>query len=335
MIDRTASVEPAGTGAGAVPSRRPIGRRVLRTVLGLMLATGAAFAGWRLWDDASLADLPSDVRLLPLVLAFALSCSASATHPPLWLALYRGLGGRLAVRDAYRIYLVTMLGKYVPGKVLLVAGRVAMLRDRGEPAAVAVTSTALEVLLTLLAATIAAVVCVPALLWEWGLADRANPAAWALLLALPAGLVGLHPRVLGPSLRLAARLVPGRTGAMPTRAPSYRVVLLVASGHLLQRVVGGCGLLAVTWSVHPLGVEWLPFLMGTAAISHLVAFSVPIAPAGLGIREGVMGLLLATAMPAPAAAIVTVLSRVLNVSAELGAAGIAVAARSDARDATA
>ena len=106
----------------------------------------------------------------------------------------------------------------------------------------------------------------------------------------------------------------------------------MVGGFLLQRIVTGGALLAVTWSVQPLGVEWLPFLMGTGAISYLVAFSVPIAPAGLGVREGVMGLLLATAMPAPAAAIVAVLSRVVNVSVELATAGISVAMRSDARD---
>ena len=45
-----------------------------------------------------------------------------------------------------------------------------------------------------------------------------------------------------------------------------------------------------------------------------------------------MGLLLATAMPAPAAAIVVVLSRVLNVAAELAAAGLVVAVRSGRED---
>lgn len=319
------------SGASVYAGGRGAGRYAVRAVLGVALAFGAAYAVWTVWRDPSLTEVPADIRLWPLVLAFGLALVSAATHPPLWLVLYRGLGGRLTLREAYRVYVLANVGKYVPGKVVLVASRVAMLRERGEPASVVVTSTVLEVLLSLLAAALAAMICVPALLWEWGLADRATPLAWVLLLALPAGLVGLHPRVLGLALRLIARLVPRRAGTMQTTAPAFRTVLLVLLATLLGRILGGLTVLLATWSVHPLGPEWLPFLMGALAISYLVAFSIPIAPAGLGVREGVLGLLLTTAMPAPAAAIVTVLSRALSVAAELAAAGIAVAVRA-ARD---
>ena len=319
------------SGASAYAGGQGAGRYAVRAVLGVALAFGAGYAVWTIWRDPSLAEIPSDIRLWPLVLAFLVQLVGVTVHPPLWLALYRGLGGRLTLREAYRVYVLSNIGKYVPGKVVLVAGRVAMLRERGEPASMVVTSTVLEVLLSLLAAAVAAMICVPALLWEWGLADRETPVAWVLVLALPAALVGLHPRVLGLALRLLARLVPRRVGGMQTTAPPYRTVLLVLLANLLSRVSGGLSLLLVTWSVNPLDMGWLPFLMGAQAISYLVAFSVPIAPAGLGVREGVMGLLLSTAMPVPAAAIVTVLSRALSVAAELVAAGIAVAVRSDAR----
>ena len=58
----------------------------------------------------------------------------------------------------------------------------------------------------------------------------------ALLLALPAGLVGLHPRVLGLVLRLVSRLVPRRVGGMQATAPAYRMVLLMlgCTGRIVQ-----------------------------------------------------------------------------------------------------
>ena len=65
-------------------------------------------------------------------------------------------------------------------------------------------------------------------------------------------------------------------------------------------------------------------ISGIAALSYLFGLAVPIAPAGLGAREGLMTLLLSTMMPAPAAAVTSVLFRVVSIAAEMLAAGVSV-----------
>jgi uncharacterized membrane protein YbhN (UPF0104 family) len=64
---------------------------------------------------------------------------------------------------------------------------------------------------------------------------------------------------------------------------------------------------------------------GIAAASYVAGLAVPFAPAGIGAREGLMTLLLTTMMPAPAAAVVSVLYRLMSILAELVAAGVTVA----------
>jgi uncharacterized membrane protein YbhN (UPF0104 family) len=73
-------------------------------------------------------------------------------------------------------------------------------------------------------------------------------------------------------------------------------------------------------------LQWdhLPAVSGIAALSYLFGLAVPIAPAGLGAREGLMTLLLSTMMPAPAAAVTSNLYRIISISAELLAAGISM-----------
>ena len=72
------------------------------------------------------------------------------------------------------------------------------------------------------------------------------------------------------------------------------------------------------------GREHLPAVSGIVALSYLFGLAVPIAPAGLGAREGLAALLLSTMMPPPAAAVTSVLYRIISIAAELLAAGLAM-----------
>ena len=72
--------------------------------------------------------------------------------------------------------------------------------------------------------------------------------------------------------------------------------------------------------LHPVTPEHpaatFPTLGAIYALSYLSGLVMPLAPAGLGVREGLMALLLSQLMPVPAAAAASVLVRVLQVAAE-------------------
>jgi uncharacterized membrane protein YbhN (UPF0104 family) len=309
----------------AATSTRPLLRHpVVKPVFGVLLVAGAGYTLWHLWGDPSLADIPTDISLAALGVAVLVKLIVAIFSPMLWLAIFRSLGGRVGLRDAYRIYLVTSVAKYLPGKVMLVAARIALLQERGQLASTTFTSTLLELILSLLAAAIITVVCLPLLLWEHGLESFAWFVAMIAFIALPVGLAGLHPRVMGPGLRLVARFLPQRVAQMSTTPPPFGTTMLVLGGNVIARLVGIFGLFAVVRSIVPLDAALLPQLLGVSAASYLFGFVVPIAPAGIGAKEGLMTVLLATMMPAPAAAIISVLNLLTGVVAELIAAGLAI-----------
>jgi len=297
----------------------------LKFLIGAILLGGVGYTLWASLTDPRIAQVEWQFQPIPIAVGFLVMLVASAATAPMWLTIYRGLGGEVGTLVAFRIFLVTNIGKYLPGKVMHAAGRVAMLQQRGQSASIGVTSVLVELSLSLLGAALVSVLSIPILLREQGLAAHLELISWVSYLALPVGLVGLHPRVMGPVLRFASKRLPGRGTDLCTDLPPYRVILLLLLGYVVLWVSMSIGLFATSHTVvDALRLEHLPAVSGIAALSYLFGLAVPIAPAGLGAREGLMTLLLSTMMPAPAAAVTSILYRIVSITAELVAAGLSM-----------
>jgi len=290
----------------------------------LALVGGVGYSLWLSFQDPKLADFEWHFYPVPIGIGLLLMLATSTATALLWLVIFRSLGGRVETRAGCRIFLFTNLGKYLPGKVMHAAGRVALLGERQQPASLVVTSVLVELVLSLLGAVLISLISIPGLLRQQGLTEHLTLLTGISLLALPAGLIGLHPRVMGPVLRFSSKRLPGRAGELATELPPYRTILLLLVAYVLLWFVMSMGLFAVAHTVYPLGWDTVTAMGGIAAISYLFGLAVPIAPAGLGAREGLMTVLLSTMMPAPAAAVASVLYRVVTILAESAAAGLGI-----------
>ena len=299
----------------------------LRVLLGLVLVAGVGYTLWLGWTDPKLSGFEWQFHPVPIGIAFLLMLTTSAVTAPLWLTIYRGLGGEVGTVDGCRIFLVTNLGKYLPGKVMHAAGRVALLVGRGQSASIGVTSVLVELALSLLGAALVSVIAIPILLRGQGISEHLDLISWVSWLAIPAGLIGLHPRVMGPVLAFASKRLPGKDTELCTELPPYRVIMMLLLGYVALWITMSIGLFATAHTVVSFDtLSWahVPAVSGIAALSYLFGLAVPIAPAGLGAREGLMTLLLtAIGMPAPAAAVTSILYRIVSVTSELAAAGLA------------
>ena len=142
----------------------------------------------------------------------------------------------------------------------------------------------------------------------------------------PIELVRRELGLTGPVLKLASKMLPSRAGELATDLPPYRTTLLLLVGYMLLWFVMSMGLFATAHTVYPLEWDRLPAMAGIAAISYLFGLAVPIAPAGIGAREGLMTALLSTLMPmpVPAAAVASILYRVVTIVGESIAAGLGI-----------
>jgi len=299
---------------------RPSPRRILRSPWLRAAAIALVLIAWGWFLSRQLAVLrayPWQIGPGALAVAVALGGLYFAGLALCWTLLLRMTGGparKVSLADGARIWLGTMLARYVPGNVWHIVGRVAFAERLGVGRGQILASATVEQLLTLLGALAAFGLCLP--FWRGGAGD----AAW-LLLIVPAGLAALHPRLLGAALGWAARRL-----NRPELAWRYRYGELVGAlaGYTAANLFAGLALVAVLGGI---GVGRVPLApaVGGAALAWALGYLSVLTPSGLGVREAALAALLAQHIPLPAAVVGGLVHRLALTLGELIAAGAALA----------
>jgi uncharacterized membrane protein YbhN (UPF0104 family) len=211
-------------------------------------------------------------------------------------------------RVTLAIWAKSLLGRYVPGNVLMLLGRVVLAYERGVPRRVTLGATAYEQVLTVGVAALAAVLYV-----AFYAGENRSAGLWFLAL-VPLGLLFLHPRVFGPLTAWALRKV-GRE-PLPRLIPMRRLLALFAWYALVATVLAAGVWLGVRAAAGPeagaAAEIGLAFLLSFAV--SMIAF---IFPSGLGVREGAFALALAQNLPTGVAVALSVGTRLVLTLVEL------------------
>ena len=302
------------TGEVSVTRARTL--NALRIGLLVVIVAACVIALWANWQEVS-----GQLRKLsvPVVLgAFVLVTLAPVLTLMGWRVLLEDLGTHLALPPASSVFLVGQLGKYLPGSVWTVVAQAEMGAKLAVPrrrmAVVGILSLGLAVLTGCLLG-------IPAV--QPLLASRGDAFSWWwVAIAVALGCVLLWPRLLNAVIARGLRLL--------RREPlehdlSGRAVALASAWFVAAWVSTGLGTFVLARSVAPdapLGPLLVTCVGGFALASAAGMFSI-LVPAGVGVRDGVLALLLVTLMPLPAAAAVVVVARFFAVLADLLLAGFA------------
>lgn len=273
-------------------------KRALRIAFAVLAVGALAVATVSQWHKVE--DTIADVSWSGLALGVAATAAATYCSMLAWRAVLADLGSPLALRDAERVFFLGQLGKYLPGGGgWAVAAQMELGRTCGVPAARSARAALSVLVASLTAAGAVAAVTLPFV---------AELADYRWVLVLPAlGLVLLHPRVLRLSPRGAAR-----------------AVALSA----LQWLAYGVGVWAVASDLPGAPGGLLALTTGAYALAWSAGFLVLVAPAGAGVREGALVLLLTPAYGSGPALGIALLARLLATLGDLaGAARVAVVTR--------
>ncbi|WP_113700062.1 lysylphosphatidylglycerol synthase transmembrane domain-containing protein [Nonomuraea lactucae] len=281
-------------------------RRLLRVLLALV---ALGFLGYGLasnWHETTAAVAGLSPWAVPG--AFAVVLLGQFCMLVAWRHVLAGLGSPLPMRVAGRIMFVGQLGKYIPGSVWAYAAMMELGRDHGSPPRRTFACISLSLVINLgVALAIAAATLAT---------QQAVRQAWYLLLLVPVIVVCLHPRVLTWGLNLALRLA--RKEPLESVLPG-RTVLVATAWTALGWFVYGVHtwLLSGRWDLYVVATGAYAFAWATGLLTFVV-------PAGVGVREGAMVLVLAPLLGGTGAALaVAVVSRLVFTLADLGAAGVA------------
>ncbi|HZO91545.1 MAG TPA: lysylphosphatidylglycerol synthase domain-containing protein [Chthonomonadaceae bacterium] len=229
----------------------------------------------------------------------------------LWFGVLGSCGPGLPLWDALRIHTRAQLARYIPGNVWHIFNLSYWCRQEGIPVGPVVASLLLENVYSVLGGAFFALVTAP--LW---LRSGSRYSFVLLCLAFPVGLLLVHPRVFRPLLAIPARLL---RKAPPDCALTFGQSLLFVLLYGVSFLGHGLALCVLVAATHT-GPVALFTLAGICAASWTVGFLSFLTPAGLGVREGVMTLMLAQFLPMGTALLLPLLLRFLMVLGELVAA---------------
>lgn len=314
MSGRTTEA-PASARPGKQPTRL---RRLGGLGAGLLILGFLVWSVGRGWSEVSEYEWDLDPGLLVAGVLVLLCFYLSAGFGYVWTVELLGGGhrSRLALLSSWA---KSLLGRYVPGNVLMVTGRVVLGREVGVPARVTLAASVYEQTLVLTTAAVASLVF---------LAGYEGPSGvpWVLLAAaIAAGLLLLHPRVFRPlSTWLLSRLHRDPLSEWLSERELVGMFLYYAAANSLL----GTGVwLLVRSAAGPEAGD-----LGYVGLAYLLSFVVSmlafVFPSGLGVREAGFALALGRNLPADVAVTVSVGARLVVTAVELAfVAAVAGAAR--------
>ncbi len=287
--------------------------RAIQWVVGLLVVGLAARELARNWE--SLRSQPLAWRPEPgfLVLSALVVWTMYAGLIWAWRVMLRSWGQQLDGWTAARIWTVSSLGKYLPGKVWAIAGMALMAQQSGiAPWAATGSAVVLQVLAIGTGAAIVGLTGSVAL-------EAAHPGARVALLALViASAAGVGLVLWPPFLRVLLRVGGVKGAESITPRPAGILFGIVANG-VAWLGYGGALWLLVRGLLPDANLS-LAAAVAVFTASYLAGFLALIAPGGLGVREGLFILMLQGPLGIAAATALALASRVLLTLTEFGAA---------------
>lgn len=301
---------PAGS-----PRRPPRAPRLLRWgALAIVAFFAAGFVVSR-WDGITSSAARLDVGAVLGALGFVALGLVGAMLS--WRAVLGGLSSRLPLPAAARVYFLSQLGKYVPGSVWPLLAQAELSNEYGVPRARAGFAAVTQMLIGLVVGIGVAAVSLAAS------APGALVAYWWLGLVAVAGAVMLVPAVFNRLTGLALRILrrPGEQELLSGRAigaaAAWCVLMWLAFGAQIWLLALGLGASSTTL---------FALATGGYALAWVVGFVIVVLPAGAGAREAALVLALAPTLDRDNALALALVSRVLMLLGDAGAAAVAVLA---------
>jgi glycosyltransferase 2 family protein len=228
----------------------------------------------------------------------------------IWAGVLRSTGNPVSFGEAWDIYFIGNLGRYIPGKVWTIALTAYMSEKHRVPGVTAATASVFAQAYSVLSSLV-----IFALFFIlYGYSFAGIHLDWTAPVFVIFLLVFLAPKNLERALnRLLARM--GRTQCSLGLDTIGAVKIMFF--YLLSWILFGAAFWIFVMSVtnnHSLG---LFFLTGVFVVSNVTGFFAVFVPGGLGVREWIIGILLAGYVPAGVGILVAFLLRLLTTLVEL------------------
>ncbi len=206
-------------------------------------------------------------------------------------------------------YLYSILGKYIPGKVFMLAARFPAYSKEGIPLRKITICFLLENVCTLLGAAFLFVVSL-----FFFPNEILNDYKWLTLLLIIIFFICIHPKILNLLLRFVEKVIKKDGIQIPF---SYNQMLKAVLLFVINWLVVAVGFYTLIYSIYPIPFSEMLYVGGVFGLSAIIGILAIFAPSGIGVREGIMIMGLSLIMPNEYAVIISIISRLWVTIAEL------------------
>lgn len=289
-------------------------KRLLRPVgflLGLVATAAFVWYAARVLEAQDLSRFATPQGIAAIAVAALCYATIIPTSALAWGTLLRGLGAPHPRRSLVEILAISQFAKYIPGNVGAHLGRAGMAVARGIGTRAVVASLLTETVLAVAAALVVGAVGIAlsgiaaTVLAQGPLRSGLTTVLWTLLAIAAVALL----------LRIAPRAFRERIGAHAW--PPVPAMSRAFAAYATNYVVIGIGTWLMALLLLPDRHHDIGLLVASFAIAWVAGFFAPGAPAGLGIREALMLLVLRAAYPAPDALLLVVGMRLATILADV------------------
>ena len=259
------------------------------------------------YEDIKALDIQLDWKIF--VLSMLLYFVYKLTLSCLWHYITYLNGANIRLRDAVVAYLYSILGKYIPGKVFMLAARIPPYDEKGVPMRKVTICFLLENVCTLLGA--AFLFLISLFFFPNDILSDYKYVTIGLVIAF---FICINPKIINFFLRIVGKVMKKDDMEIPM---SYLDMIKVVLLFILNWIIVGTGVYMLVVSIYPVPASELLFVGGVYGLAAIIGILAIFTPSGLGVREGIIAIGLALVMPEEYVVIVSLISRLWATIAEL------------------
>ena len=279
-----------------------IGYRTKRTLQALLIIAIFIFLGLQLWENwGQVLSYEWEFNYLFLGVSSLFIIIYYTFYSASWKFALGRLGESITLRKAVKVWMLSRLGWYIPGRVWIVLGRLHLAAKEGINRSNALISIALDIVLATVCALLVFLFTLP--FWQkTELISQFLP----FLVFIPLGLIVLHTGLMRRGLNFITQKLGKGEVSIRIR---YRDIVILIIPYCILWVLYGLAFYFLVGAVQPTEISQMVALIGMYAIAWAIGFLSIVTPGGLGIREGALALLLTLYFPLPVAILISLLSR--------------------------
>jgi glycosyltransferase 2 family protein len=243
----------------------------------------------------------------------------------IWLFLLKRLGASIGgqTREFVAVYAKSWLGRYIPGGVTWIFGKIFFANRLGVSATKLGVSSFLESVLQIISILISALIML-------AFDPNIQAIGWWVIPALVAaaliGLASVYPPVFNRVLQVSYRKV-RKVEIDADSLPGIKTIALGLVAFLATSILSGVQVFCIAKAITPeLVLSDIFFIVGISNLFSAASMLAVFAPAGLGVQE-LMAVFLALVIGPAAAGLTVVILRLFSILMDLAFLGSAMTAR--------